>query len=123
MKGIIITTGSKVSVKDFGEPLYQTVGKAVGGYIEAVHPRELEHPLVMLINEEGLLRNLPFNAPASALYGTLPHGQMIVGDVVIMQEGFVDGEPDIVGLDEDCIASLVDRFEFLARLCREVKHA
>lgn len=118
MKGIVITSNLKVSVQDFGEPWYETVGIVVGGYIELVHPRELPHPYVMLVNEDGHFRNLQPNPIASALYGS----QSIVGNVVIMQEGFVDGEPDIVGLDEKQIPALLDRFCYLANLCREVTH-
>ena len=44
MKGIVITTGNELCVQDFGEPLYQTIGKVVGGYIEIVHPKGLPEP-------------------------------------------------------------------------------
>ena len=51
MKGIVITPENEISVKDFGEPLYQTIGEAVGGYIEHVNPRLLDAPFCMIVNE------------------------------------------------------------------------
>ena len=39
MKGLVITTEDKMQVREFGEPAYETIGKAVGGWIEVVHPK------------------------------------------------------------------------------------
>ena len=103
MKGLIITTRNTMHTADFERPAYKSVGKAVDGYIEIVHPRRLEFPYCMIVNEEGLLRGLPLNPYGSYLYGTEAHGNPIVGDIVILKEGFVNGEPDLVGLsDEEC---------------------
>ena len=52
MKGVVVTTNHEVRVEDFSDPLYKTVGSAVGGYI------------------------------------------------VVMKDGYRNGEPDIVGLDD-----------------------
>lgn len=38
MKGVVVTTDMEIHVEDFGEPLYKTVGAAVGGHIEHVLP-------------------------------------------------------------------------------------
>ena len=104
MKGIVITASDKLSVQEFSEPLYKTIGAVVGGYIEVVHPRGLKAPYCMIVNEEGLLNHLPVNAVGSFLYETLAHGWPIVGTIVIMKDGFNDdGEPDIIGLSDDDI--------------------
>lgn len=100
MKGVVITADLDVSIQDFGEPLYQTVGAAVGGYIEHVKPMGLKPPFCMIVNEEGLLRGLPINKIGCDLYGTQLHGHPIVGTAVIMKDGFRDGEPDIIGLTD-----------------------
>lgn len=100
MKGILVKTTGEIREAEFGEPMFKTVGKAVGGHIEHVRPRGLEDPYCMVVNEEGRLRGLPVNPIGSYLYGTYDHGEPIVGDIVIMKEGFTDGEPDIVGLDD-----------------------
>ena len=116
MKGIVITTENEISVQDFGEPLYQTVGAAVGGYIEIVHPRGLESPFCMIVDDEGLLKNYPLNVVGSFLYGTLSHGSPIVGNIVFMKEGFRDGERDILGLDDKDIEYLNTKFKKLFKL-------
>lgn len=109
MKGIVVTTSNTMYVKDFVEPLYKSLGKEVGGYIEVVHPRELKAPLAMIVNEEGRLEGLPQNAFGSFLYGTPIHGEPIVGNIIILQEGFVNGERDIIGLDDDLARNMIDQ--------------
>ena len=109
-KGLVITTEETMYVKEFDRPLYQSVGDVVGGYIEKVSPRGLKEPFCFLCNEEGLLKNLPINVMGSLWYGTLDHGQPIVGNIVVMKLGYRDGEPDIIGLEDseiDEIKSMV----------------
>lgn len=86
MKGVVITTADEVSVRDFAAPLNKSLGAVVGGYIELVHPQGLQPPYCMIVNEEGLLKDLPLNRAGSLLYGTQFHGSPIVGDIVIMAE-------------------------------------
>ena len=100
MKGVVVTTNHEVRVEDFSHPLYKTVGSAVGGYIEHVHPMRLARPLCMIVNEEGRLLDLPLNYVGSYFYGTDQHGEPIVGNIVIMKDGYRGGEPDIVGLND-----------------------
>ena len=109
MKGILITTDGKVSVEEYDDPLYKTVGEAVGGYIEVVLPRGLRKPYLMIVNEDGLNLGLPVNTIGSLLYGTQEHGHPIVGNAVVMKEGKRLGEPDIVGitLDDNVLADLL----------------
>lgn len=107
MKGLVINTENKMKVVDFDEPVYKTIGKAVGGWIEVVHSKGLPAPLCMVVNEEGLLRGLPLNLFGCILYGTAQHGNPIVGDIVLLKEGFTTpGERDFIGLDEDNIKFL-----------------
>ena len=100
MKGVVVTTNHEVRVEDFSDPIYKTVGSAVGGYIEHVHPMRLARPLCMSVNEEGRLLDLPLNHIGSFFYGTDQHGEPIVGNIVVMKDGYRNGEPDIVGLDD-----------------------
>ncbi len=101
MKGVVITAEKAMSIQDFGEPLFKTVGEVVGGYIEHVNPVFLQDPYCMIVNEEGLLKGLPLNPIGSYLYGTHIHQQPIVGTIVIMKDGYRNGEPDIVGLEDN----------------------
>ena len=100
MKGIVVTTDLEIRIEAFSDPLYKTVGSAVGGYIEHVKPARLRHPYCMIVNEEGRLLDLPLNYVGSYFYGTDQHGEPIVGNIVIMKDGYRNGEPDIVGLDD-----------------------
>lgn len=100
MKGIVVTTDLEIRIEEFSDPLYKTVGSAVGGYIEHVKPARLRHPYCMIVNEEGRLLDLPLNYVGSYFYGTDQHGEPIVGNIVIMKDGYRGGEPDIVGLND-----------------------
>lgn len=111
MKGIVITTGGTCCIKDFEQPLYKSIGAVVGGYIEHVKPQRLEEPYCMIVNEEGRIVGLPFNLVGSYLYKTDIHGQPILGDIVIMQDGYYDGAPDIVGIPDDIITQLLADFK------------
>lgn len=122
MKGIILSTDNTIEVKDFGEPLYKTVGEAVGGYIEIVYPALLEKPYLMIVNEEGLLQGLPLNTTGSFLYRTQIHGQPIVGNAVIMKNGYVNGEPDIIGLSDNEIIDLINLFKTNFTFLKENNH-
>ena len=100
MKGIVVTTDLEIRIEEFSDPLYKTVGSAVGGYIEHVKPARLRHPYCMIVNEEGRMLDLPLNYVGSYFYGTDQHGEPIVGNIVIMKDGYRGGEPDIVGLND-----------------------
>lgn len=100
MKGIVVTTDLEIRIEEFSDPLYKTVGSAVGGYIEHVKPARLRHPYCMIVNEEGRLLDLPLNYVGSYFYGTDQHGEPIVGNIVIMKDGYRGGEPDLVGLND-----------------------
>ena len=115
MKGIVITPSNDISLIDVienGEPLYALISAVVGGFMENVRPRRLRKGLIMIVNEEGLLHGLPINPMASWLYGADKHGQPIVGNVIILEEGLYKGEPDIVGISDeeaaDVAAELTD---------------
>lgn len=107
MKGIVITTNNTMRVQDFSEPAHRSIGDAVGRWIEVVHPKRLEYPYCMVVNEEGVILKLPKNLFGSFLYGTEAHGWPIAGNAVLMKEGYnSDGKPDILGLDDKDIKYL-----------------
>lgn len=108
MKGIVISTENQLTVRDFGAPLYKTIGEAVDGWIEIVRPGGLKSPYVMVVNEEGLIKELPINIAGSILYGTPAHGSPIVGNIVIMKEGWTDEGKDILGLSDEEVVTLTN---------------
>ncbi len=100
MKGLAINTENQMQFKNFSEPLLDSLQKEVGGYIEVVHPKYLPEGLCMVVDDEGRLKGSAVNNIASVLYGTPEHGQPIVGNAVILREGFVAGELDFMSLDD-----------------------
>lgn len=68
--------------------------------IDIVRTDGLGHEFVMIVDDEGLLKEDPMiNMIASVLYGFKKHGEFLVGDVLIMRED----EEDLAGLDSDQI--------------------
>ena len=97
---VIVTPVPKVTftVKETNaEKMLRDLQDAVDGFIEIVRPFGIscDH-LVMVVNDEGLIRDLPANPVGSLIYG-----DTIAGTVVIMKEGIRDGEPDLIGLTEE----------------------
>lgn len=106
MKAIVITTDNEIGVRDFPAPLYKSMGEAVGGTIEIVHPVGLLRPYCMIVNDEGLFFNLPENRVGSLLYGTHIHGSPIVGNIVIAKTGFTSSGPDLVPFEDAELSQL-----------------
>lgn len=104
---VVITADNQVSPQDIEVVdgfMLQGLQEAVGGFFEIVHPMYLENPYVIVCDDEGILKHKPLNPIASLWYGS-----GMVGDVVIMKEGFRDGEPDILGLDDDEVQFIMDK--------------
>ena len=70
----------------------------VEGLIEIV---PLTENVIMVVNEEGLIKGLPANLTGCLLYGTPTHGSPIVGNIVIMKEGWTDEGMDLLGLTDE----------------------
>ena len=108
MKGIVVTTDNHLKVQEFAAPLYKSVGAAVDGWIEIVRPGGLKKPFVMIVNEEGLIKELPVNVVGSIMYGTPVHGSPIVGNIVIMKEGWTSEGKDLIGLTDEEAAQITN---------------
>jgi len=68
-----------ITVFEDNQPTLQEAQKIVGGLVEMVHsPSEPDWQI--LVNEEGLLRDLPFNKEATELCGT-----GIVGPAIVLK--------------------------------------
>ena len=103
-KAIKVTSDLQITIQEIevkNGSMLKGLQEIVGGCIEIVHPRRLERPLLMVVNDEGLLYGLPVNPVGSYLYGMDQHGHPILGDIAILQEGFRDGEPDVLGLSDE----------------------
>ncbi len=95
-KTIKITSSNEISVVDVDFDDYRSIQKAVGGFFETVSTFRLtdyfEWPVMMLVNENGIEKQLPLNRTGSRFYG-----YPIVGDFIL---AIPVGE-DIVGPDAD----------------------
>lgn len=113
MKAIKITTDNEISVVDIQEPTLEGMQEHVGGYIQTARGYTLndldvpgKHNLLMIVNEDGFNMDLDYNDVATDLAD-----DFILGDVLIMQEGFVNGDPDIVGLSDEQVKDILAIFE------------
>ena len=61
-------------IEDQNEPTLEQAQDFVGGFVELVNLKEKQ----FLVNEDGLLEGLPFNAKASSLAGILLVGPVLV---------------------------------------------
>ena len=107
-RGVVVTTDGRAYVEEFGYPLHRSCEDTLGGWIETVRPGGLDQPYMMLVSEVGLLHDLPLNKVGSFFYQTHIHGQPIVGNIILMKEGYRCGERDIVGMEEDEAEKLLD---------------
>lgn len=63
--------------------------------------------LIMIVDEEGLCKDLPLNASASGLYIRSGYRGIIVGKALIGRAGIRYGEPDIVGFETSDAAMMM----------------
>ncbi len=93
MKTLKITTDNKISIVDVDFKDFRSIQQAVGGYVELVRTQKLldyfKTKVVMIVDEEGLVKNLPVNPMGCYFYftgrffDTNEHGNPIVGDVIL----------------------------------------
>ena len=101
MKTVKVTTDNKISMVDVDFGNFKSIQKAIGGHFETVRTQLMvdyfsDASMIMLVDEEGLIKELPVNALGCALYGTPQHGDPIVGDLIFAS---ISGE-DIVAPDD-----------------------
>lgn len=104
---IKIDTKNKVSLVSFDAPLYKGLNAAFDGLVEHVRPRRLPSPYCMMVDEEGLLKELPLNVMGCFLYQTDLHGHPIASDIYILR----DASKEIAGLTQEDVAFLLPLFE------------
>ena len=102
MKIIEIDTDCKPEIIEAQGDIGEFIRGRLDGWMEVVHPKGLKPPCVMVVDEEGLIKNLPLNPVGCAFYETHKHSQPIVGKIYIAKQ---TGNPydgyDIGGLTDD----------------------
>lgn len=100
MKTLKITTDNKISVVDVNFNDFKAIQQAIGGYFENVKALKLwdyfKAPVVMIVDKEGVIKDLPVNTIGCYFYNISRHGCPIVGDMIL---GLLVG-PDITGLGD-----------------------
>nr|DAN92180.1 MAG TPA: protein of unknown function (DUF3846) [Caudoviricetes sp.] len=100
MKTLKITTDNKISVVDVNFSDFKAIQQAIGGYFEIVNTQKLRDyfkaSVVMIVDEEGVIKDLPVNTIGCYFYNTSKHGCPIAGDMIL---GLLVG-PDITGLGD-----------------------
>lgn len=78
---LVRTNGTTERLEYTTETEYETLSGGVGGFIETV---TLSPDLIMWVNEEGKISNMPYNRIASRWFDNVfgPGEDIIVGDVV-----------------------------------------
>ena len=88
MKVVVKRPGKPAAVKVIDGSL-ESMQDIVGGYIETFH---IAQNVLCVVNEEGLVRDLPFNftAPPFFVYGTAFFCGQQGEDMVGLDEGWID---------------------------------
>lgn len=100
-KTVKVTTDNKISLIDIDFGNFKSIQQAIGGHFETVRTQLMadyfkDVSMIMLVDEEGLIKGLPVNSLGCALYGTPQHGCPIVGNLIFAR---IAGE-DIVAPDD-----------------------
>lgn len=87
MQAIKITTDNVISVVDIDLNDFRSINREIECSLNEVVKTQImfnwfKGPVVMLVDEEGLLRRRKINSVGSYMYGTLYHGSPIVGDII-----------------------------------------
>lgn len=91
MKLIEITTNDEINLIE-SRDVCEDAKKRLNGYIQIVRPSKMKIPYVMLVDDEGLIKDLELNAIGSVFYLGA-----IVGNVYIVK---ID-QDDVIGLSDD----------------------
>ena len=108
-KAVLSRPKQKMEIVDIAEPIdLQQLGQLIGAdYVEIVKANRLPDGYVMIVDEDGKLKENEVNKPCSFLYGADYHGDPIVGNALILQETYGLQGPELAGLEEDDAAVIV----------------
>lgn len=106
MYGLFVTDKNEAEIIQFeNEKMMKVLKKHVDGYVEVVHPMMLQNPFIMIVNEMGRFReDFDLN-----MFGSFLYQGVIVGPIVIVKEGWVGDEKDIIGLSYEEAEELKQR--------------
>lgn len=102
----------KIEIPD-GDTLHGMQKLVGGGFIEIVRPKLLPRDWVMVVDDEGKLKDYPINLLGTILYNS--PWDTINGDLFLCREDMVPDEdgfmvPDLVGLTDEQADDCISRF-------------
>ena len=86
-KTVKVTTDNKISIIDVDFSNFRSIQEAVGGHFETVRAQLMidyfnDTSVIMLVDEEGLIKELPLNKVGSALYRGVIAGDLIFARII-----------------------------------------
>lgn len=80
-----------------------------GGNIQTVSARLEDRDLILAVDEEGKLKGEDVNILGTFLTMKALPADRIAGPAVLCQEGIRDGEPDLIGFEQEDATELADQ--------------
>lgn len=111
------TTGSLEKIEINSNSIHDTIKKDLGCSYEIVYPKGLGNEYFMLVDSNGVQKELDINIFGSYLYGSLEHGIPIVGPIYILKNKSGDFE----GLSDESILEFQKQFNELNSLIQNIK--
>lgn len=103
-----------IEVKDENEDFIDIIKESIGGWMEVVHPRNLKHPYIMVVDEEGLIKSKQLNLIGTKLYNYKNiNAGPIVGDVILTKIIYTDEGPDLGLLDDEDVSNVLSNLKHL----------
>ena len=132
-KMVVVTTDNEVSVVDYpvekpGDYMTELRGlyKVLNcDCIEEVRPRYIErflvnsHDLIMLIDENGKFNGKLPNLIGSLCYGAHMHGDIIVGNIVLVTYEMTPDGPAWTGLEEERANAIAEQLNKVIKWAKE----
>lgn len=86
-KTLKVTTSGEISMVDVDFNDFRDIQRVVGGHFETVHTKRMDQyfgtPMLLLVDEEGVIKELPVNPCGSWMYEVDRHGHVIAGDFIL----------------------------------------
>lgn len=115
MRVMVITPDMQCEIREIENKL-ETLQEIVGGYIQVVHPQQVQAKgFCLIVDEEGLMKPYELNLIASGIYGS-----ELVGTAILLGE---KGEEftDIPQKVEESVGRINKKLEPLIALLKQMK--
>ena len=115
MKTVKVTPDNIISIINVDFDDFRDLQKAVGGHFETVSTKTLyetfKMPMIMLVDEDGIMKQKEVNRLGSYFYDADRHGWPILGDIV-----FAIAAGEDIEAPDDAEALMVMRFQRLVTM-------